>query len=223
MGQLGHGDINKHAAPVGVRGITNAIVVSAGATHACALLVDKTITCWGQDLRGELGNDAVSKRELTPVTVKGISGAIAVAAGDGETCALVANRTVKCWGSNTMGQLGNGSVLDHSLAPVAVSGLIAVSVISAGSGYACAVMVSGTAACWGYNGRGELGNGTTTSSATPVGVRGVTSAVGLSTGSTHACVALADESARCWGDNGYGKLGNRKVRASSVPMNVVGI
>jgi alpha-tubulin suppressor-like RCC1 family protein len=227
-GELGHGDINNHATPVGVHGITNATTVSAGATHACAVLADKTVKCWGKDRTGELGNGSLAKRVLTPVTVNGISNAIGVAAGgsaagDGHTCALLADRTVKCWGSNASGQLGSGGVSKYSLTPVSVTGLTGVAAISAGYGYTCAVLVSGPVECWGYNAFGMLGNGTMTSSATPVAVRGITNAVEISAGSEHACAALADNSARCWGYNDYGQLGTRHGKFSLVPVTVPGI
>ena len=94
---------------------------------------------------------------MSPVTVNGIKGAIGVAAGDGHTCALMANRTVECWGSNVSGQLGYGAVTNYSLKPVQVSELIAVTAISAGSGYSCAVVVSGEVQCWGSNADATLG------------------------------------------------------------------
>ena len=220
-GELGHGDTAKHATPVGVRGINNATAISAGVNHACALLADKTVECWGKNSSGELGNGRDSKPVLVPVPVRGVTDALGISAGNGHTCALLANRTVKCWGNNTTGQLGTGSVSSYSLDPVSVGGLIAVRSVSAGGGYTCVVLISGAADCWGYNVFGLLGNGTQNDSSTPVAVRGVANAIGISAGLTHACVARADNSARCWGRNGYGELGDRTHKNSAVPVAVV--
>jgi alpha-tubulin suppressor-like RCC1 family protein len=222
-GDLGDGDIDTHATPVGVLGITSAVAVSAGAAHACALLADGAVMCWGSNQSGEVGTGSISMRVPAPVAVQDISGAIGVTAGADHTCALLANRTVRCWGGNTGGQLGNGNVSNRSLSPVPVAGLHDVSAISAGRGYTCAALKDGTAECWGSNFFGTLGNGTTRDSSTPVAVHGVTNAVGITAGSMHACVALADNSARCWGDNSYGKLGNHSQKASTLPVDVLGL
>ena len=222
-GDLGDGDLDTHATPVDVLGITTAVAVSAGEGHACALLANGTVMCWGDNQSGEVGTGTISTAVLAPVAVRDISRAIAIAAGADHTCALLANRTVMCWGGNTSGQLGNGTVSNDSLSPVPVTGLHDVSAISAGTGFTCAVLKNGTAKCWGSNFFGTLGNGTTSDSSTPVAVHGITNAVGITTGSSHACVALADNSARCWGDNSYGKLGNHSQTASTLPVKVVGL
>ncbi len=222
-GDLGDGDIDTHPTPVDVLGITSAVAVSAGTAHACALLADGTVMCWGSNQHGEVGSGSISTGVLAPVAVREISGAIGIAAGADHTCALLATRTVMCWGGNTSGQLGNGYVSNDSLSPVPVTGLHDVSAIAAGRDYTCAVMNNGTAECWGSNFSGTLGNGTTHDSSTPVAVHGGTNAVGITTGSTHACVALADNSARCWGDNSYGKLGNHSQKASTLPVQVLGL
>jgi alpha-tubulin suppressor-like RCC1 family protein len=99
-------------------------------------------------------------------------GAAAISAGYNYSCAVLAVGTVKCWGSNDHGQLGNGTTSD-STSPVTVSGITNATKISAGSYHACAVLSGGAVKCWGYNRDGELGNGDLGYSSTPVGVVGL--------------------------------------------------
>jgi alpha-tubulin suppressor-like RCC1 family protein len=95
--------------------------------------------------------------------------------------------------------------------------------ISTDGDYGCAVMVNHSVECWGYNGYGELGNGTTTNSPVPVHVLGITQAVAVSAGEYHACAVLSGGGIKCWGYNGYGELGNGSIADSDAPVAVIGI
>jgi len=95
--------------------------------------------------------------------------------------------------------------------------------ISAGIYSTCALLANGSVGCWGYNGYGELGNGSQVDSSTPVQVSGITNAITVATGGNSACAVLADYSVRCWGYNGYGDLGNGSQVDSSTPVQVSGI
>jgi alpha-tubulin suppressor-like RCC1 family protein len=225
-GQLGVGTRISWATPVQVSGISTATAIVAGDFHTCAALADGTVWCWGANDWGQLGYGITSYQILTPVRVWG--GALtttAIAAGDFHTCALwMTGGSVVCWGMNISGQLGDGGVYHVSLTPVWVLGISTATAITAGDGHTCAVLADGTARCWGWNGSGELGDGTTTERHAPVDVSGISTATAIDAGSMmHTCGLLADHTARCWGLNDYGQLGDGTTTNRLTPVAVSGI
>lgn len=146
-----------------------------------------------------------------------------VAAGQYHSCLRRADGTVNCWGNNTHGEIGNGTLV-NAWTPVAVSGLTGVTAIAAGYTHTCAIVAGGAVKCWGEGTSGQLGNGTTTNSSTPVDVSGLTGAVALAGGAAHTCAVLNDGTIRCWGYNSQGQLGLGNTTISSayaVPTSAV--
>ncbi|MDO8704147.1 MAG: Ig-like domain-containing protein [Sulfuricaulis sp.] len=219
-GQLGNGTIIDSSTPVAVNGVSPAIAVGAGYRYTCALLTDGTLRCWGANSYGQLGYGMINQGSAAPVTVSGINSVIAISTGDRHACAVLTDGTLRCWGDNSIGQLGNGTTINSST-PVTVSGISTAVAVSAGYSNTCAVLADHTVRCWGVNGVGMLGDGTTIASLTPVTVSGINTAVAVSVGSGHSCALLADGTQRCWGYNFAGQLGNGTASYFPTPTQVV--
>jgi alpha-tubulin suppressor-like RCC1 family protein len=176
----------------------DAAIVDASAQDASA--IDATVTDGATDATVHGGDSGES----------GDSGAtvLSLAAGGAHTCALWSDGTIRCWGLNGNGQLGNG-FRSNSAYPVAVTGLSGPAVaIGVGSFHSCAVISGGQVECWGNGGDGLLGNGTNGSDAlTPVPVSTITNAVAVTGGYDFSCALLADGTAMCWGFNQAGEVG----------------
>jgi alpha-tubulin suppressor-like RCC1 family protein len=191
-GQHGNGNARDSDVPVLVQGLTGAQAIAAGGLHSLALLGDGTVKAWGGDGFGQLANASVEEegeegetRSEVPVSVEGVSGATAIAAGAHHSLALLTDGTVVAWGEDKYGELGNGAI-SREEAPVAVSGLSGVSAISAGGEHSLALLANGTVMAWGEDKFGELGDGSSgESSDVPVAVSGLSQVQGISAGSLH--------------------------------------
>jgi len=225
-------------------GCCRAAAVTAGGEFGCALLDDGRVRCWGANDRGQLGDGSTTFRPV-PGDVVGLPGAgsrvVAIAAGWAHACAVVfPGGQVWCWGDNTTGELGPGITAPFATVPVPVTGVSGVAApasasapppIAAGGGVAgspptpfghtCAVG-SGGLACWGANGSGQLGDGSTAQIGTPRAVSGIAAASALAAGERHTC-AVGPGGLVCWGANGSGQLGDGSTTQSSVPRPVSGL
>lgn len=203
-------------------------LLSSGLLHTCVVTQDGGVKCWGNNDDGQLGNGTLYNgvyRE-DAVAISGLSDVVAVSAGGNHSCAITSVGAVKCWGQNSYGQLGNG-VGEYGLnstVPVDVIGLgSGVVALSLGRSHSCAITTLGAVKCWGYNGAGQLGDGTRTNSNITVDVVGVGGAHLISAGDGHTCAATAGAGVLCWGDNDQGALGNATTISSNLPVAVSGL
>ena len=199
-GQLGNGNTGTDSdVPVAVN-IENVKAISAGADHNLALKENGTVWAWGSNLEGELGNgesgdDANSN---VPVKVANIgTGAKAIAAGEYFSLALMKDGTVRSWGFNYEGELGNGASLPgaNKTTPVRVSNLSNVKAIATDSlaSHVLALKTDGTVRAWGCNYAGQLGNGASlpgTNRATPVRVANLSNVQAVAVGGHHSLALM---------------------------------
>jgi hypothetical protein len=203
-GELGNNPMASSLVPVPVDGLSSGVIgLSVGGNHSCALLTGGSLRCWGWNISGALGLDPLETLEayVPGAPVAGLGGPVqAVALGQEHTCALVGGG-VKCWGSNTDGQLGNPLALDPSFTPVSVALLTSgVQAISTSRRHTCA-LVNGEVRCWGNGGNGRLGNDSTANSPVPVSVLGLPGpAQAIAAGGSHSC-AVVSGNVYCWGGN----------------------
>lgn len=215
--------------------------VVAGAQHTCATMADSRVTCWGFNGYGQLGlghEDNVGDDETdfrrTDIYVNLGAGRTAtqLSLGYWHTCALLDNSTVKCWGNNDWGQLGQGNFthLGDDASEVG-DGLPAVSLgtgrtakaISVGADHSCAILDNDSLKCWGYNLDGQLGLGDTTFHGDNSNEMGDNLAVvnlgvgrtakAVATGPLNTCAILDNNALKCWGDNSQGQLGQGNTTA----------
>lgn len=146
-----------------------------------------------------------------------------LACGYDHCCAITTAGGVRCWGDNGHGELGDGSgVNQNTPRDVQSLGGTAVS-LSVGYDHSCALMSTGTVKCWGSNGHGQLGDGTTTSRAAPVDVIGLSGVTQLASGNHHVCALTDAGGVKCWGWSYHGELGNNGTTQSPTPVDVVGL
>jgi alpha-tubulin suppressor-like RCC1 family protein len=143
---------------------------------------------------------------------------VTVAAGAAHTCAVLLDGSTVCWGSNSDGQLGDGTITG-STRPVQVKNLGGAVALATGARHSCALTSEGYVHCWGWNGVGQLGNGSTTNASTPVRVMLLAGVTAIAAGAAHTCALISDGSIRCWGSNSDGQLG-ASTADSSTPVPV---
>lgn len=199
--------------------------VISGGYHSCAILLDGKVKCWGRNNAGQLGyghvdtiGDDETLDSIDPIDFG--QKVVDMSAGFYHTCAVLEDGSVKCWGLNNLGQLGQGHT-DSLGDDEAVSSITAIPLASAakkiysGTFYSCALLDNKNVQCWGDNSRGQLGYGHNNNIGddetlaglgyVPVGASVVQ--MDISTISSHSCAALSNGDLKCWGANNNGQLG----------------
>lgn len=220
-GLLGTGttDDLDHPTPVTIPGLgSNVAEIALGESHACARFTNGTVTCWGSNLRGKLGNGTTVEALSVGAPIAGLTGVVQLALGIDHTCALKSDGTIRCWGAGDM--IGDGAGLQRT-SPRAVSQFVLAAEIAAGSHHTCARMVDGTVQCWGLNTYGQLGTNDNTHASIPY-ANGLSGVAQLTAGLDHTCARTTTNKVLCWGDNTWGQLGDGTSTTRLSPTAVVG-
>ena len=209
-----------------------AVSVSHGGSHTCAILDNGDLKCWGRDYSGQLGDGGPAWTSMNPTDTYAPSStainlgsgrtAVAVSAGGAHTCAILDNGDLKCWGSDSYGQLGDGGTnhsgygrtdtnAPNSTAIDIGAGRTAVAV-SAYAQHTCAILDNGDLKCWGRNLEGQLGDGSNIDSTAPpstaINLGSGRTAVAVSGDYDYTCAILDNGDVKCWGNDGAGQLGD---------------
>jgi len=194
--------------------------VSVGGQHACAVLNDGAVQCWGSNASSQLTGSDTQTVMFAPRVVLALPPSSRVASGDAHTCALTQQVGVFCWGGNGAGQTSYAPSSTPLATPqgLAAGGSIGVGGIDIGSGLAhsCMLKDTGEVVCWGSNSYGEHGDTLLTGYA-PSYASGVTSAIALAVGGNHACAVLFNGTVKCWGRNHVGQTGVFSSSTATVP------
>ena len=217
-----------------------ASAISYGGEDACALVSDGTVRCWGSNNNAQLGIGYFARSDCycssIPGPVTSLVNVVNLATGDSHVCAALGDGTMRCWGLDITGELGNGATYPPGppgtigAVPLTVLNISSASAVAVGHQHTCALLGDGTVQCWGFNSYGSLGNGTFEFSLQPVSVLGITNAVAIAAGGYNSCALLSDGTVQCWGSNMEGQLGNGttyeivgQADSSSTPVTVTGI
>ncbi len=252
-GALGYGNPNDigdtetpaSVGPVNLGAGRTARAISAGFYHACAILDQGQVRCWGTSYFGELGygnldtvGDTETPASVGPVNLGSGRTAVAITGGGYHTCAILDNDRVRCWGYGRSGQLGYGNTrhvgndeTPGSVGPVNLGSSRTAVAITGGGFHTCAILDNGKVRCWGEGSSGQLGYGNKKDigdNETPASVAAVKlgrgrKAVAITAGIRHTCAILDNGKVRCWGQASSGQLGygnQRKIGDDETPASV---
>lgn len=222
-GQLGNGGTDPEHSPIFVPNLDNVKNLDSGCQHVLALKRNGTVRAWGSNNDGQLGNDDAPNNSPIPVAVSGLDNVKAVSAGGSHSLALKTNGTVRAWGSDDDGELGNNSPLNARPVPIKVDDLNHVRAIAAGQNVSYALKLNGTVWSWGLNDSGQLGNSDMpNNSPVPVKVKKLDNVNTIATNCSgfHALAVKKNGTVWAWGYGGDGVLGNGSTDNSDVPVRV---
>jgi alpha-tubulin suppressor-like RCC1 family protein len=199
--------------------------VSAAGGRACGVTTSGAAYCWGYGADGELGNGSNASSAVPVPVSAGLTFSTISVGSAYHSCAIATSGAAYCWGGNFTGELGNGSTTASSV-PVAVSGGLTFSLVSAGEWHTCGVTTSGAAYCWGNGTHGQLGGGyggeqcgSSNCSTRPLAVAGGLTFSRLSAGGSRTCGMTVSGTAYCWG---MSELGNGSWEHRAAPVKVAG-
>jgi len=227
-GQVGpSGNSSGNLSPYEVLSSGTASDIAAGGQYTCAVLTAGGVKCWGDNSHGQLGDNSVTSRTSpTSVLDESASGPLGgvskiathmgITNTTAHTCALMTDSTVRCWGKNANGQLGNGTTTDSNV-PVVVSGINTAVEVTVGFIHSCARLADSTVKCWGSTYYNQIGSYGPAINSSPIAVSGVSDAVDLITRRNSNCVKLGAGGYKCWGDNADGVFGDYSATTPTGP------
>lgn len=224
-GQLGSGSQDPATIPTEVvGGHTNWTSVSAGGDTTCGLRSSRRLYCWGGNSFGQLGDGTDGELRTAPTQVWGNrTDWTAVSAANGHVCARRASGRLFCWGYNSEGQVGDGSEETKPLPTQVAGNRTDWVLIDTGGESTCARRSNGRLFCWGYNGDGQVGDGTTARRLKPTQVSGRrTDWATVDTANHHVCATRTTGRLFCWGDGLGGQLGTGATELRLRPTQVSG-
>ncbi|HYK11809.1 MAG TPA: Ig-like domain-containing protein [Gemmatimonadales bacterium] len=235
-GQIGNGttalcfvNVPCTSGPIPLNGGLTFLSIAAGEVHTCGIATDSTAWCWGDNSNYQLGGDSMNTGPHdAPVPVYGGLKFSSLALGAGHSCGLTSDGTAYCWGLNDLGELGidsaNPGFFDTRVrVPTKVLGEHAFVELVAGWYHNCGRLSDGSTYCWGSNGYGTLGNGTTTVAWLPVLIPNGVQFGALAAGHLTTCGITTGGTAECWGNNDLGQLGTGTYGGqSNSPVPVTG-
>ncbi|WP_413612264.1 RCC1 domain-containing protein [Bdellovibrio sp. HCB-110] len=262
-GQLGYDDTVSRGKTAGSMASLSAVFLGAGRTakkvfigtnHTCVILDNDQVKCWGANGSGQLGYDSTTSKGNTAGSMAGLGyvnlgagrTAKSLALGVGQTCAILDNDQMKCWGGNSNGELGYDSTTNkgNTAGSMATLGYVnlgagrTAKAIAAGALHTCAILDTNGVKCWGYNNFGNLGIDSTANKGNTAGSMATLAEINLGAGRTalsiaaglhSTCVVLDTFQVKCWGDNsdaqlGYGDTAIRgNVAGSMAALGVVNL
>ena len=195
---------------------------SSVSSHRCALTAEGAAYCWGANRNGQIGIGVTGSGDAPPSAVAGDLVFSSIVVGSEHTCALLMSGAAFCWGQNSMGQLGDGTVLSRTT-PVAVLTDLRFSQLAAGTRHTCGITVDGSGYCWGDGNSGALGDGSKTQHLVPSPVAGRGDFIDISAGALYTCGVTRDATGYCWGQNlPGGQLGSPGASERLAPYPIVG-
>jgi alpha-tubulin suppressor-like RCC1 family protein len=184
--------------------------VSAGDSHTCGITTAKNLYCWGNNQYGQIGNGNTSNTPQLSLYRVGAAGVwSSVSAGGGHTCGITTAKSLYCWGRSEFGQIGAGSNGSSEPTPLRVGAAGVWAVAEAGENHSCGVTTAKNLYCWGENGFGEIGKGTTGGTQTTlyrVAAAGVWATVSAT--SVNTCGITTAKNLYCWGWDDFGQVGD---------------
>lgn len=177
-GEVGDGSSSQRLSPTAVSGALTFSSITMGRMHVCALTSAGVAYCWGSQADGDLGDNSGTGQDH-PVAVVGGWTWTSLAAGALFTCGIRSTGAAYCWGTNDHGNLGDGTTTDRAVPTLVAGGSTWTSLAAGGQGpsydrHACGMSTAGAAYCWGSNGSGQLGIGSTVEQHAPISLLSVT-------------------------------------------------